>query len=175
MTVVKLSCLSHARSDPEEKSSLPSDTPVKVHRQWGHQACMATMPVIRHVCVGQRHLREAKLQATGLKIDKKAGRMSTRTFVPKLLTSVSHYRLWSWGLELFNLKAQEVRENYKQSLLLLLLLLLRRFSRVRLCATPQTAAHQTLPSLGFSRQEYWSGVPLPSLPESREAAKILVK
>ena len=28
--------------------------------------------------------------------------------------------------------------------------------------TPWTAAHQALPSMGFSRQEYWSGVPLPS-------------
>ena len=93
--------------------------------------------------------------------------------------------------------------------LLLLLLLLSRFSRVQLCATPETAAHQTPPSLdspgkntgvgchfllqcmkvksqsevtqscltlsdpmdcslpgssvhGFSRHEYWSGVPLPS-------------
>ena len=36
----------------------------------------------------------------------------------------------------------------------LLLLLLNRFSRVRLCATPQTAAHQAPPSLGFSRQEH---------------------
>ena len=45
--------------------------------------------------------------------------------------------------------------------LLLLLLLLRRFSRVRLCATPQTAAHEAPPSLGFSRQEYWSGLPRP--------------
>ena len=45
---------------------------------------------------------------------------------------------------------------------LLLLLLLRRFSRVRLCATPQTAAHQAPPSLGFSRQEHWSGLPFPS-------------
>ena len=45
---------------------------------------------------------------------------------------------------------------------MLLLLLLSRFSRVRLCATPQMAAHQAPPSLGFSRQEYWSGVPLPS-------------
>ena len=44
----------------------------------------------------------------------------------------------------------------------LLLLLLSRFSRVRLCATPQTAAHQAPPSTGFSRQEYWSGVPFPS-------------
>ena len=44
----------------------------------------------------------------------------------------------------------------------LLLLLLSRFSRVRLCATPQTAAHQAPPSLGFSRQEHWSGLPFPS-------------
>ena len=35
-------------------------------------------------------------------------------------------------------------------------------SRVRLLATPWTAAHQAPPSMGFSRQEYWSGVPLPS-------------
>ena len=47
-------------------------------------------------------------------------------------------------------------------LLLLLLLLLSCFSRVRLCATPQTAAHQAPPSLGFSRQEHWSGLPFPS-------------
>ena len=45
---------------------------------------------------------------------------------------------------------------------LLLLLLLSRFSRVRLCVTPWTAAHQAPPSLGFSRQEHWSGLPFPS-------------
>ena len=44
----------------------------------------------------------------------------------------------------------------------LLLLLLSCFSRVRLLATPWTAAYQAPPSMGFSRQEYWSGVPLPS-------------
>ena len=32
-------------------------------------------------------------------------------------------------------------------------------SRVRLLATPRTAAHQAPPSMGFSKQEYWSGVP----------------
>ena len=31
-------------------------------------------------------------------------------------------------------------------------------------ATPWTAAHQTFPSMGFSKQKYWSGVPLPSPP-----------
>ena len=45
---------------------------------------------------------------------------------------------------------------------MLLLLPLSRFSRVRLSATPQTTAHQAPPSLGFSRQEHWSGLPFPS-------------
>ena len=41
-------------------------------------------------------------------------------------------------------------------------LLPSHLSRVRLCATPQTAAHQAPPSLGLSRQQYWSAVPFPS-------------
>ena len=41
----------------------------------------------------------------------------------------------------------------------------KSLSRVRLLATPWTAIYQAPPSMGFSRQEYWSGVPLPS-PES---------
>ena len=51
---------------------------------------------------------------------------------------------------------------WKFTALLLLLLLLSHFSRVRLCVTPETAAHQAPPSLGFSRQEHWSGLPFPS-------------
>ena len=38
----------------------------------------------------------------------------------------------------------------------------KSLSRVRLCAIPWTAAYQAPPSMGFSREEYWSGVPLPS-------------
>ena len=38
----------------------------------------------------------------------------------------------------------------------------KSFSCVRPSATPRTAAYQAPPSMGFSRQEYWSGVPLPS-------------
>ena len=38
----------------------------------------------------------------------------------------------------------------------------KSLSHVRLLATPRTAAHHAPPSMGFSRQEYWSGVPLPS-------------
>ena len=44
----------------------------------------------------------------------------------------------------------------------MLVLLLSRFSRVQLCATPQTAVHQVPPSLGFYSQEHWSGLPFPS-------------
>jgi len=39
----------------------------------------------------------------------------------------------------------------------------KSLSRVWLLATPWIAAYQALPSMGFSRPEYWSGVPLPSL------------
>ena len=54
------------------------------------------------------------------------------------------------------------------------LLLLSHFSRVRLCATPQTEAHQAPPSLGFSRQEYWSGLPFPCpMHESENERKLL--
>ena len=38
----------------------------------------------------------------------------------------------------------------------------KSLSHVQLLATPWTTAHQVPPSMGFSRQEYWSGVPLPS-------------
>ena len=44
----------------------------------------------------------------------------------------------------------------------ILLLLLSHFSCVRLCATPETATHPAAPSLEFSRQEHWSGLPFPS-------------
>ena len=53
----------------------------------------------------------------------------------------------------------------------------KALSHVWLCATPWTAAHQAPPSMGFSRQEYWSGVPLPSplawyLPRSKSIFQV---
>ena len=62
------------------------------------------------------------------------------------------------------IRKEEVKFSlYADDLILyMLLLLLSCFSRVRLCATPETAAHQAPPSLGFSRQEHWSGLPFPS-------------
>ena len=47
----------------------------------------------------------------------------------------------------------------------------KSLSRVRLFATPWAAAHQAPPSMGFSRQEYWSGVPLPS-PDTPKSSHI---
>ena len=47
-------------------------------------------------------------------------------------------------------------------------------SCVQLCATPKTAAHQAPPSLGFSRQERWSGLPLPSPMHEREKSTIKI-
>ena len=55
--------------------------------------------------------------------------------------------------------------------LLLLLLLLSCFSRVRLCVTPETAAHQASPSPGFSRQEHWGGLPFPFPMHESEVAQ----
>ena len=60
---------------------------------------------------------------------------------------------------------------YLKVLLLLLLLLLSHFSRVRLCVTPWTAAHQAPLSTEFSRQEYWSAMPFPSPTRSIQALK----
>ena len=39
---------------------------------------------------------------------------------------------------------------------------MKSLSRVRLFVTPWTIAHQAPPPMGFSRQEYWSGLPFPS-------------
>ena len=56
--------------------------------------------------------------------------------------------------------------------MILLLLLLSHFSCVQLCATSQMAAHQAPLSLGFSRQEYWSGLPFPSSTNACMRAKL---
>ena len=61
----------------------------------------------------------------------------------------------SWPLKLKSLGSCSISSG-------VLLLLLSRISRVRLYVTLETAAHQAPLSLGFSRQEYWSGLPFPS-------------
>ena len=47
-------------------------------------------------------------------------------------------------------------------------------SSVRLLAAPRTAAYQAPPSIGFSRQEYWSGLPLPSPIYDKPTANIIL-
>ena len=95
------------------------------------------------------------------------------------ITQFNYFEIiWAWETLLMVIcyTMENIEQNYLNRLLKmsnkwmaflpfiqLLLLLLSRFSRVQLCATPWTAAHQAPPSMGFSRQEYWSGVPLPSL------------
>ena len=83
-----------------------------------------------------------------------------------------HFAFWNFpeilplvGVDIFCLcliKFVFIEPVDMEGLLYSSLLLLSHFSRVRLCATPQTAAHQAPPSLGFSRQEHWSGLPFPS-------------
>ena len=48
----------------------------------------------------------------------------------------------------------------------------KALSPVQVLATPWTAAYQASPSLGFSRQEYWSGLPLPSLKMKSSCTKV---
>ena len=58
---------------------------------------------------------------------------------------------WGWATwGSWDCKESDITEQLTQSL------------RSRLLVTPWTAAYQAPPSMGFSRQEYWSGLPLPS-------------
>ena len=52
---------------------------------------------------------------------------------------------------------------------------MKSLSRVWLLSTPWTAAYQAPPSMGFSRQEYWTGVPLPSLIKEHSTTYSLTK
>ena len=78
--------------------------------------------------------------------------------------NVSRHCHVSWGKNCFQLRITEllilIERKWKNQFIDDPLL--SRFSRVWLCATPWTAAHQTPPSLGLSRQEHWSGLPFPS-------------
>ena len=62
-----------------------------------------------------------------------------------------------------------IRRPYQ--MLICSMLLLSRFSHVPICVTPETAAHQTPLSLGFSRWEHWSGLSFPSPMHKSEKGK----
>ena len=83
---------------------------------------------------------------------------------------ISYEQLRHGNVKLFN-QSKQVGQllNWSSDPILLLLI---HVSRVRLCATPETAAHQAPPSLGFSRQEHWSGLPFPSPPKHLRGTKV---
>ena len=85
---------------------------------------------------------------------------------PWLFSLCSQYCL----LQIFKLKTVDVpRSPFKSGPIILL----SHFSRVRLCVTPETAAHHAPPSLGFSRQEHWSGLPFSSpMQESENESEV---
>ena len=83
--------------------------------------------------------------------------ISSYKYIQNLLTLLSNCLL-----ELLSLYKYYQHRTIFIEKISLSVMLLSHFSRVRLCATPWTAAYQAPPSMGFSRQEYWSGLPLPS-------------
>ena len=93
------------------------------------------------------------------------GTSSTYQFSSHILYMVlfdPHNNLGKWAGQVFKTQIRSFKSAIQERLNYLLLLLLSRFSHVQLCATLQMAAHQAPPSLGFSRQEHWSGLPFPS-------------
>ena len=68
-------------------------------------------------------------------------------------------------------RSQVITYHIVQTRLLWTISEVKSLSRVRLFATPWTVAHQAPPSMGFSRQEYWSGLPFPSPWTIRGASK----
>ena len=83
-----------------------------------------------------------------------------------------HHQSWWWWCLPF--KARE-GINWEIGTDMYTLLLLSHFSRVQLCATPEMAAHHAPPSLGFSRQEHWSGLAFPSPMHESEKWKVKVR
>ena len=59
-------------------------------------------------------------------------------------------------------KTQQWSQDWKRSVIILIPRKVKLLSRVRLFATPWTVAYQAPPSMGVSREEYWSGLPFPS-------------
>ena len=83
---------------------------------------------------------------------------SKRLFYTSVSLLLSHIQGYRYHLSLF-------------FIIPMLLLLLSRVSHVQLCVTPWTAAHKAPPSLGFSRQEHWSGLPFLSPTHESEKGK----
>ena len=75
---------------------------------------------------------------------------------------LSKEKLNGVGMHSFPWSSVNMSPSVDHPLFIILLCVLSHFSRVRLLATLWTVAHQAPLSLGFSRQEYWSGLPFPT-------------
>ena len=74
-------------------------------------------------------------------------------FVSSFANIFSHSKHYLFFLCMVSFPMQETKFNWSE---------VKSLSRVQLFATPWTVAHQAPPSMEFSRQEYWSGLPFPS-------------
>ena len=93
---------------------------------------------------GKQHVAAKLLQSDSVRSHRRQptrlpGILQVRTLEWVAISWMHFFNAWNWKVKVKSL------------------------SCVRLLATPWTAAYQAPPSMGFSRQEYWSGVPLPSL------------
>ena len=132
---------------------------------------------------GQRRLASYSLQCCKESEVTQHGHMHIYTYIPYHQSDVFVYELYTVNF-LRGLVGKTMNSNSiwhsietskistKSILQTHLLLLLSRFSHVQSCATPQTAAHQDPPSLGFSRPEHWSGLPFPSPMHETSICKI---
>ena len=75
---------------------------------------------------------------------------------------LSHKKEWNNAIFSNMDGSRDHHKKWSMSYAMLCYAMLSHFSHIRLCVTPQIAAHQASPSLGFSRQEHWSGLPFPS-------------
>ena len=88
-------------------------------------------------------------------------KLTFKMYLSIYLSLLGDIQLFILTLDIYEIKLVNVN-SFLHFYAWMLLLLLSHFSRVRLGATPQTEAHQAPLSLGFSRQEHWSGLPFPS-------------
>ena len=132
------------------------------------RACQATVHVVARVRYGLVTKQSGAMwcHVPSHEVKSDISKINDGVFLAKILSLnlLKTLRLISTLEELYGREEQvkQCCEKQPNKFRSWLLLLLSRFSCVRLCATPYMAAHQAPLSLGFSRQEHWSGLPFPS-------------